>query len=204
MLSIYTLKTIDAIVFAVIFYFATQYYNINYVAFELLTSVSVVYIGIRRPDINTLTLLCILVMASVLSVLLLPNPELISGYRTHFTLFAIDVVMLALIGFRPVLISNYGPARIGDNKNLTVTHQDMVMGFLFLLQTAFQLLQLLEHLTRHREDIGLGRQFGDWQPMFFYDIYKTGQLGFTIGGFVILYFMTFDKSKDEANARLKT
>jgi hypothetical protein len=50
-------------------------------------------------------------------------------------------------------------------------------------------------MIRHRSDIGLAGLFGDWQPILFYNYYKTGQFWFSLLTLAILYFMTFDKSK---------
>jgi hypothetical protein len=192
-------KIIDLLVFLTLGYFATQYYANDYIMFAMLNGLAYIYVALRKPDINTLTLIGILVIGhSIIETL---NYSItLSGYQTYTVLIFVNAAFGAAIALRPVFISKFCPEFISKNKNLTLTHQDMIMTGLLTLQVLWQLCQLVEHLARHRDDIGLSSLFGDWFPLFFYNMYKTGQFGFSILTLVILYFMTFDKSKAKSKA----
>ncbi|MFT4926234.1 MAG: hypothetical protein ACI8WB_002332 [Phenylobacterium sp.] len=199
-----SLKAIDFIVFTTLAYLASQYYMHDAVAFEIIDTLAMIYVAIRKPDINTLTLIFLL-MVCHFAALILTFPAVIStisGYQTHGTLIVFNAFLAILIALRPVFIEKYAPKHIAQNKNLTLTHQDMIITSLLTLQMIWQICQFLEHLARHMEDIGLGGLFGDWSPMLFYDTYKTGQFGFSILTLIVLYFMTFDQSKTKSKTKL--
>ena len=194
-------KTVDFVVFSSLAYLASLYYVNDYMAFEIINAISMIYVASRKPDINTITLIFILMTGHLIAIAL-NYPVDISGYQTHGILVVLNATLVALAALRPVFLSKYGPKFIIENKNLILTHQDMIMTGLLTLQTVWQLCQLFEHLIRNRHDIGLGGLFGNWSPMLFYDTYKTGQFGFSILMLIVLYMMTFDKSKTKPKAKL--
>ena len=200
--SKWLLNLTDAIVFATLLYFGSLYYIDNHEIYAVIAVVSMLYVAARKSDINTLTLVPILIFSEASPIAIIPSPESITGYQLHTTFLLIYIATTILIIFRPFRLPKYGPKFIANNPNLTITHQDLIMTALFVMQTIWQVAQLLEHSIRHIDDIGLGALFGGWTPMFFYDIYKTGQFGFSILTLVILYFMTFDKSKLESKTKL--
>ncbi|MFT4925131.1 MAG: hypothetical protein ACI8WB_001221 [Phenylobacterium sp.] len=104
-------------------------------------------------------------------------------------------MMAVLIHYRPTIVAKYGPSFVRYNKTLTFTRQDSLMALFLLLHSGFYLAQLIEHILRHLDDIGLEGLFGPWRPMMIYDSFQSGQLLFTIFELMILYFMTFNKSK---------
>jgi hypothetical protein len=191
------LNLIDAIVFATLLYFGSVHYVNNHEIYAVIAVVSMLYVAARTLDVNTLTLVPILIFSETFPLVIIPSPELITSYQLHTTFLLIYIVTTVLIILRPFWLPKYGPKFISNNQNLIITHQDMIMTALFLMQTIWQMAQLLEHFIRHIDDIGLGDLFGGWKPMFFYDIYKTGQFGFSILTLITLYFMTFDQSKLE-------
>lgn len=200
--STWLLNLVDVIIFAILLYLGSLYYIDNHKIYAVIAIVSMLYVAIRKSDINTLTIVPILILSETSPIVLISSPESITSYQLHFTFLLIYIATMVLIILRPFFLPKYAPKFISNNQNLTVTHQDMIMGALFLMQILWQLAQLLEHFFRHIDDIGLGRIFGDWTPMFFYDIYKTGQFGFSILTLVVLYFMTFDKSKLQPKTKL--
>jgi hypothetical protein len=189
------LKIVDFIVFSVLFYFGIQNYIVNPNIFDVVNIIALVYVMIRRPDVNTVTLVLIILIGRVFDSLAFFDFQNSSGYILYSTLFFMNLIAVIVIAFRPVLISKIMPS----NKNLAVTHQDMVIGFLFTLQGVFQLIMLLEHMTRTFDVIGLGEFFDvEWwakNSLFFYNKYEIGQFIFAVAGLVILYFMTFKRSK---------
>jgi hypothetical protein len=196
------LNLLDAIVFATLLYFGSLYYIGNHEIYAVIAVVSMLYVAARKSDVNTLTLVPILIFSEASPIVIIPSPEAITGYQLHATFLLIYIATIVFITLRPIWLPKHGPAFIANNQNLTTTHQDLIMTALFVMQVIWQVAQLLEHFIRHIEDIGLGEIFGGWTPMFFYDIYKTGQFGFSILTLVILYFMTFDKSKLEPKIKL--
>ena len=189
------LNLIDAIVFTTLLYFGSMYYVDHHKIYAVIAVVSMLYVAVRKSDVNTLTLVPILIFSETFPLTIIPSPESITSYQLHTTFLLIYIVTTVLIILRSFWLPRYGPKFIANNSNLTITHQDMIMTALFLMQSIWQVTQLLEHFIRHIDDIGLGSLFGGWKPMFFYDIYKTGQFGFSILTLIILYFMTFDQSK---------
>ncbi|MFT4926236.1 MAG: hypothetical protein ACI8WB_002334 [Phenylobacterium sp.] len=198
-------KIIDLCVFSLLIYLASQYYTHDPLAFELINTLSMLYVAIRKPDINTVTLISVLVVWHFTALVLTFSDvvSVISSYQTHGTLIVFNAFLAMFIALRPVFIEKLGPKFIANNKNLKLTHQDMIMTGLLTLQMVWQICQFLEHLARHTEDIGLDGLFGDWSPMLFYDTYKTGQFGFSILMLIVLYFMTFDQSKTKPKPKAR-
>lgn len=191
------LNLIDIGIFSTLLYLALLHYADDHKMYAIIAVISILYISLRKPDVNTLTLAPILIVSEASPIVIIPSPETITSYQLHGTFLLIYILTAIGILLRSFLLPKYAPKFIANNKNLTITHQDMVMGALFLMQVIWQFAQLLEHFIRHIDDIGLGGLFGNWVPMFFYDIYKTGQFFFSVITLVILYFMTFDLSKRE-------
>lgn len=191
----FLLKFVDVLVFVAIVYFGVHYYQINHLVFDLIGLSGLIYIAIRKPDLNTLTVIFILFMTSAIPAIAIYGHGQLGGYSLYSTLFVVNLVGVLAIWSRPFVLLRFGPDWLRNRAaELNPTKQDQVLGILFSIQAFWQLMQFLEHLTRHRADIGLGHMFDDWKPMLFYNMYKTGQLSFSILTLLILYFMTFDKS----------
>ena len=191
-----TIKAFDALIFVAFVYFGIEFYQVDHKMFDMIGLLAIAYIAIRKPDVNTLSLIFILLMASVTPAIIIYSNEQISGYWLYAILFVINLVGVIAIWSRTFILLRYGPTWVKNYAaNIHPNRQDQVMGLLFTIQGLWQLLQFLEHLVRHRNDIGLGGLLDGWVPMLFYNMYKTGQFGFSIITLLILYFMTFEMSK---------
>lgn len=188
-------KLIDLIAFTALGYFSFIYYTTNPNTFDVISIAAMAYVAIRKPDINTITLILILVIERIADAIILYNFEQINAYVFYLSVATANMLVVVLILFRPWITSNYGLKSMRGNKNLAVTHQDMVLGFVLSIAVVFQLLALLEHTLRHLDDIGLDGLFGAWSPMFIRDIYQSVLFGLSIINFTILFYMTFDASK---------
>jgi hypothetical protein len=187
------LKIIDAVVFIFVIYFGIHYYRTDHLIFDLLGLASAAYISLRKPDVNTLTLVFILLIANLIPAVVIYGHGQLGGYWLYSMLSIVNVVAVIAIWARTFILLRYGPSWLQKHaSNINPNRQDTVMGLLFTFQALWQLLQFGEHLIRHRDDIGLGGLFGDWSPMLFYDMYKTGQFGFSVLTLLILYFLTFN------------
>jgi hypothetical protein len=193
-------KAVDATLFITAFYLGMYFYVSNTFIFDMIGLGVIAYIAIRRPDINTLSLILILLATTVTPAVFIHSASSLNSYILHSSLLIVNVVGVILIWSRPLLLVRYGPKSI--KAKMTVNRQDWALGYLFTFQAIWQLCQFIEHAIRHRADIGLGGLLNDWSPLLFYNAYKTGQFGFSILTFLILYFMTFDKSKKAPKIQL--
>ncbi len=203
----YLLKAADLVVFSILAYLAAQYYVVNSNMFDAINIGALAYVMIRRPDINTVTLTLLILAGRLIDSVLLYDMQQVGGYIAYPVLFLFNVVAIVLIWFRPLLVSKYGVGRMRNHKELAVTHQDIVIGFLFTLQAIFQLLAFIEHLSRHLDDIGLAQVLdANWwyeNSRIIYNHYEEIQFLFAVLGLLILYFMTFDSSKIKREDRKK-
>lgn len=196
-LSRVALKILDALVFAIFIYLGIQSYQVDHKMFDLISLLAMVYVAIRKPDINTLSLIFILFIASLIPAIFIYGNEQLGGFALYSMLFLVNIAGIIAIWSRPFMLLRYGPrnwmqqhaAAIRPNK------QDQILGLLFSLQALWQLMQFLEHLIRHRNNIGLETLFGNWLPMFLYNIYQTGQFGFAILTLLILFIFTRSNSR---------
>lgn len=193
------LKLIDVAVFIGLFYLGLEFHVDDPNIFDVVYVTAMFYVLIRKHDINTVTLVLIVMLIRLSDSVLFFDYEDFNGYVFYSTLVLINLFGVGLIWFRPWLVSNFGPNFVRNHNGLAVTHQDLMMGFLFSVQALFQLLALLEHVSRHFDDIGLGGIFDvHWwreHSLFIYTRYEMGQFVFSVAGLAILYFMTFDASK---------
>lgn len=189
-------KSVDLAVFATLIYLGVQYYTTAPYIFDLIGFSALIYVCIRKHDINTLTLAVILALADFIPIAVFYNFPAISGYGFYALIFAIDIFVIVMVWLRPFLLVSYGPNSIRQNKYIALTHQDSIVAIIYTFHAVLQLSLFLEHLLRHLDDIGLEGLFGEWKPMLFYNMYPVAQFGFSILVFMALYFMTFDTSKN--------
>lgn len=201
MYSGYLLKLIDGIVFFLLILLGAEYFVNSSYLFDVVFTTAVLYVMMRKIDVNTITLVLLILFGYIVTSLLFLNYGHSSGYGWYSTLLIINMLMVYLIWSRPVLVAKHGPTFVRHNKALIFTQQDAIMALLFALNSVLQVLMLLEHVLRHLDDIGLEGLFGQWNPMFVYDNYEIGQFGFIILELVTLYFMTFDKSKNQSKVK---
>jgi hypothetical protein len=193
------LKALDATLFIGLLYFIYRYYLNNPNTLDFVGLLAIVYVMIRRPDINTMTLGALLLSARLFDTLVFYDFENANPYVFYAVLVLINVLIVLGIWFRSFIITNYGPGKLKHHKDLAVTHQDLVIAFVCIFQAVFQFLALLEHVTRHFDDVGLDGLFDVnwWQQnsMLIYNVYPEVQQVFSVAGLAILYYMTFDASK---------
>lgn len=194
------LKIVDVVVFLFLFGLGGYTYLGDYLnLFDAVSIIAMLYILIRKRDVNTVTLVLILLSVRLLEGVVFYDYAQINAYVFYSAQTISNVIVVGLIWSRPSMICKLGPKFIQDNKNLAVTQQDLVMGFLFGVQALFHILAFLEHLSRHLDDIGLDKyvdvQWWSETSRFIYNNYQAGQLMFSVVGLLILYFMTFDASK---------
>lgn len=190
------IKIIDITVFALLFVAAFSFYKADPGIFDLVSFAAMIYVAIRNLDINTVTLVAvILIVRSItgLAFYLIGEGNL-NPYLFYSSLAVANVLMIGVVIVRPVLISRHGPKFIRGNKRLTMTHQDAMFAWLYFAHAVLPVVTLAEHIIRHLDDV-------DLKPMFFYNLYKPAQLVLAILGILVLYFMTFEKSKEARDAR---
>lgn len=197
------LKLADILVFSCLGISAIRYYSTNPNILDIINIAALLYVVVRRPDVNTITLVTIILALRIADSLIFADLSGLNNYILHPVLFLFNVVAIGLVWFRPLLASKYGPASTKGHKALAVTHQDIIIGFVFTLQGVWQLLAFLEHVSRHFDDVGLGGVFDvSWwyeHSRLVYNSYPTVQFTFALVGVLILYFMTFDGSKSGVN-----
>lgn len=189
------LKLFDLLAFCILGYFAVYFYHLHATTqssvtvyqFDLINAVTILFVIIRRPDINTVTLGVILLAVRLIERLLLFDMHDLNGFIVYPLILILDILTVIMIWFRPVLFSNYGPFK--GKSGYAVTRQDNAMWVLFALNAIFMLLMTLEHATR---------QVNTWlfeNSRLLYNLYETIQLVFIVTGFVVLYYMTHFSSK---------
>jgi hypothetical protein len=77
-----------------------------------------------------------------------------------------------------------------------MTHQDTMIAWLYFFHATLPVPVVIEHIIRHLDDV-------DFKPIFFYNIFKPTQLILAVLGILVLYFMTFEKSKEARDARVR-
>lgn len=191
------LKAVDLVLFAALTYWAYLYYVADPHIFDVVNLVALVYVMVRRPDVNTLSLAFIILAGRVLDSALLYNVDQWGGFVAYPVLILFNIAGILLIWFRPVIASKYGPGAMHDHDDFAVTEQDNVLGLLLTVQAIFQGLMLIEHATR---------LINPWMfehSRILYDQYEVVQFVFAVIGVGILYFMTFDASKIKRSDRKK-
>lgn len=190
------IKIIDVVVFAGLFILAFEYYAENPSVFDVITIVALVYVALRNPDVNTVTLISLILIERAIdsTILYFIGDQNLSAYIYYPMIAAINAGMLFLVVVRPVLLSRYGPEFLREHKRLTMTHQDAMIAWLYFAFAALPILTLIEHIIRHLDDV-------TWSPMFFYNLYQPAQLVLGVLAIMVLYFMTFEKSKEARDAR---
>lgn len=186
------LKFIDAIVFTGIFLLAVKYLESQPNIFDILSIAAMVYVMIRNPDVNTVTLISIILLARVLDSIIFADYQSLNVYIYYITIAAANAAMVLVVWVRPLLVAKYGPKFVRKNPRLTITHQDSMVALLYMAYTVLALLMLGEHTIRHMDSL-------DLNPMFIYNAYEEIYLVLTVLSMAVLYFMTFEKSKERSN-----
>lgn len=180
---------IDATVFIVLFILAVHYFTLNPNIFDVLAIVAMAYVMVSNRDINTVSLITIIATAKLLESVIFYNYTMVNPYFFYAFFAAANYMMVKIVHVRFLVLFRYGPSFIRHHKKLTFTHQDAMMGWVFSASAALPALTLVEHSIRHLD-------WFNFKPMFFYTLYKPGQLLLTIITILVLYLMTYPKSAE--------
>lgn len=193
------LKIIDIVVFTTLLIFAVKYYESNPSIFDVISIITMIYVMVRNPDVNTVSLILIILAVRLLYAFVLTSigDTSLNSYLFYSSIIASNVIMIGVVIARPALISKYGPKFIRNHERITMTHQDAMIAWLYFAHAVVPIVVLIEHIIRHLDDV-------DFKPMFFYDIFKPTQLVLAVLAILVLYFMTFEKSKEARNAKEKS
>jgi hypothetical protein len=156
--------------------------------FDAVNIAAYLYVMLRCPDSNTVSLAAILLVGRSIDMVLFQNIMTMSGWIAYPVLMLFNAIGIILIWFRPIWAS-----KIKDSDHYAVTNQDQAMVLLFACQALFILVMLLEHAARRM----------GFEVLFFYELFENIQFTFTVIGIAILYFMTFDASKIKRADRKK-
>lgn len=182
--------------FAGLFVLAFQYRETNAHTFDLISVVAMIYVMARNPDVNTVTLVSIIIVARVLDSFVLAGYQNLNPYFFYMTIAAGNAAMVMVVWVRPLLVAKYGPKFVRNHPRLTITHQDSMIALLYMAYTILPLMMLIEHIIRHLDDLTLN-------PIYVYNAYEEIHLLLAVLGMAVLYFMTFEKSKEAKKAREK-
>ncbi|NQZ07015.1 MAG: hypothetical protein HRT35_07620 [Algicola sp.] len=191
-----TLKIIDTVVFLILLVLASIYHKANPNIFDIIGITAMIYVMVRNPDVNTVTLISIILTVRIIDSVALADYDQLSAYLFYAGIAAANAFMISVVIVRPVFLSRYGPKFLKNHKRLTMTHQDAMIAWLYFAHAVAPIVVLIEHIIRHLDDV-------DYKPIFFYNIYKPTQLVLAVLGILVLYFMTFEKSKEARNARAR-
>jgi hypothetical protein len=190
------IKIIDIAVFLILLILAGIYHKANPNIFDIVSITAMIYVMVRNPDVNTVTLISIILAVRVTDSVLLADYEQLNAYLFYAGIAAANALMISVVIVRPVLVCRYGPKFLRDNKRLTMTHQDAMIAWLYFAHAVAPVIVLIEHIIRHLDDVA-------FKPVFFYNIYKPTQLVLAVLGILVLYFMTFEKSKEARDERAR-
>ncbi|NQZ07018.1 MAG: hypothetical protein HRT35_07635 [Algicola sp.] len=190
------IKIIDITVFLILLVLAGIYHKASPNIFDVVGITALIYVMVRNPDVNTVTLISIILTVRVIDSVLLASYEQLNPYLFYAGIAAANALMIAVVIVRPVFLSRYGPKFLKINERLTMTHQDAMIAWLYFAHAVAPVIVLIEHIIRHLDDV-------DFKPMFFYNIYKPTQLVLAVLGILVLYFMTFEKSKEARDTRTR-
>jgi hypothetical protein len=172
------------------------YHKANPNIFDIIGIAAMIYVMIRNPDVNTVSLISIILLVRLFNTFVLTaiGDGGLNPYLFYSSIIIANTVMIGIVIARPALISQYGPKFIRDHERITMTHQDSMIAWLYFSHAVLPVLVLIEHIIRHLDDV-------DFKPMFFYNIYKPTQLILAVLSILVLYFMTFEKSKEARDAK---
>jgi hypothetical protein len=155
---------------------------------------AMIYVMVRNTDVNTVTLISIILTVRIIDSVVFADYERLNPYLFYAGMIVANAIMINIVIVRPVLLSRYGPKPLRGHERLTMTHQDAMIAWLYFAHAVVPALTLIEHIIRHLDDI-------DFRPMFIYNIYKPTQLVLAVLGILVLYFMTFEKSREARDAK---
>lgn len=190
------LKIIDVIVFASIFIVAAQYLETHPNIFDIISVVAMFYIMARVPDVNTVTLVSIILVARIIDSLIFADYQNLNPYFFYSLIAVGNIVMVGIVWARPLLVAKYSPKFLRENKRLTITHQDSFIALLYMAYAILPVIMLIEHIIRHLDDVA-------FKPTIVYNAYEEINLLLAALSMLVLYFMTFEKSKEARKAREK-
>jgi hypothetical protein len=189
-------QAIDATVFITLLLFANQYHAKNPNSFDIVALLAALYVMLRRRDINTLSLISLMLIAKVVESVVFYDLRAINPYLYYAVVAGGNAIWVRLVHLRFMLLFRYGPRFFRHNKALTFTHQDAMIGWLYSATAGLAAVTLVEHSLRHLAGLNI-------EPMFFYTLYQPGQLLLAVATIVVLYLMTYPRSAEARVAKTK-
>ena len=191
------MKVVDAVVFLSLLLLALKYYALSPNLFDVITIVAMIYVMVRNRDINTVSLIAIMLLAKIIDAVIFYDYQVINTYLFFALVAVINYGLVRLVHVRFLLLYRYGPSFIRNHRGLTFTHQDAMMGWIYSAAAALPTLALIEHSIRHLNLFG-------FKPMLFYTLYQPTQLLLAIIMILVLYLMTYPKSAEAKEKRAKS
>lgn len=188
------LKLIDIVAFAGLFVLAFQHRETNAHIFDIISVVAMIYVMARNPDVNTVTLISFILAARVMDSLAFADYQNLNPYLFYTVIAVGNTVMVGIVWARPLLVAKYGPKFLRENKRLTITHQDSFIALIYMAYAFLPVMMLIEHIIRHLDDVS-------FKPIFVYNSYEEIHLLLAALSILVLYFMTFEKSKEAQKAK---
>ncbi len=179
------IKLLDVAVFTTLIYLALSYYPVNAHVFDLTNIAALIYVLVRRSDVNTRTLVTLAIMYKVVDSVVLYQYQGINPFLFYTALIALNLLFAYLVTHRPVHFSKYGPWK---GSKLTITNQDDIILLFLVVQIIWMVLLLLETATR---------RINEWfyeNSRILYDLYPEIQIGFAVISLMTVWFMTTDKA----------
>jgi hypothetical protein len=186
------IKLLDITVFALLIYLALSYYTVNAHVFDLVNIIALVYVLVRRADINTKTLVTLGIMYKVVDSVVLYKFEGMNPFLFYTALIILNLFFAYLVIHRPVHFSKYGPWK---GSKFTITNQDDVILLFLVVQVIWMVLLLIETATR---------RINEWfyeNSRILYDVYPEIQIGFAVISLMVVWFMTIDKATEQSKFR---
>lgn len=186
------IKLLDISVFSGLIYLALSYYAINAHVFDLVNITALIYVLVKRSDVNTRTLVTLGIMYKVIDSAVLYQYEDMNPFLFYTALISLNLLFAYLVIHRPVHFSKYGPFK---GKQFTITNQDDVILLFLVVQIIWMVLLLLETATRR-----INQWFYE-NSRILYDLYPEIQIGFAVISLMVVWFMTTDRARAQSKLR---
>jgi hypothetical protein len=91
-----------------------------------------IYVMVRNPDVNTVTLISIILAVRIIDAVVLADYDQLNPYLFYLGMVAANAIMINIVIVRPILLSRYGPKARRGHERLTMTQQDATIAWLYL------------------------------------------------------------------------
>jgi hypothetical protein len=187
------IKFVDITVFILLTYLGLSYYTTNAHIFDLVCITALVYVLVRRTDINTKTLVMLGIMYKIIDSVVLYQYQDINPFVFYTVLILLNAFFAYLVIHRPVHFSQFGPWK--GKSGFTITNQDDIILLFLVVQVIWMVLLLIETATR---------RINEWfyeNSRILYDVYEEIQIVFAVISLLVVWFMTTDTGKEDSKLR---